>query len=89
MHELLACDLLGQVKNSSTDFFERLVVDLLVKMGYGGSKKEAGKAIGKTGDEGIDGTIEEDILGLDVIYMQAKKWEGEKLRDFLLASFPN
>jgi restriction system protein len=53
-----------------------LVVDLLVAMGYGGSIKEAGRAIGKTGDEGIDGIIKEDVLGLDAIYIQAKKWEG-------------
>lgn len=56
-------------------FFERLVVELLVKMGYGGSIKDAGKAIGKSGDEGIDGTIKEDKLGLDIIYIQAKRWQ--------------
>jgi restriction system protein len=68
---------LEKVKNSTPYFFERLVIDLLVKMGYGGSIKEAGKAIGKSGDEGIDGIIiKEDILGLDVIYIQAKKWDG-------------
>ena len=59
----------------SPSFFERLVVELLVKMGYGGSIKDAGKAIGKTGDEGIDGTIKEDKLGLDIIYIQAKRWK--------------
>jgi len=57
-------------------FFEKLVVELLVKMGYGGSRRDAGQAIGKSGDEGIDGIIKEDKLGLDVIYIQAKKWEG-------------
>lgn len=57
-------------------FFEKLVVELIVAMGYGGSIKEAGQAIGKTGDEGIDGIIKEDLLGLDAIYLQAKKWEG-------------
>jgi restriction system protein len=56
-------------------FFEKLVVELLVKMGYGGSIKDAGKAIGKTSDEGIDGTIKEDKLGLDIIYIQAKRWQ--------------
>jgi len=56
-------------------FFERLVVELLVKMGYGGSIKDAGRAIGKSGDEGIDGTIKEDKLGLDIIYIQAKRWQ--------------
>jgi len=65
-----------QIKNSSPDFFERLVVELLVRMGYGGSIKEAGNAIGRSGDEGIDGTIKEDVLGLDVIYIQAKRWDG-------------
>jgi len=72
----LAIDLLTEVKNSSPQFFERLVVELLVKMGYGGSRKDAGEAIGKSGDEGIDGIIKEDRLGLDVIYIQAKKWEN-------------
>lgn len=72
----LVTDLLTQMKLSSPQFFERLVVDLLVKMGYGGSRREAGQAIGRSGDEGIDGIINEDRLGLDVIYIQAKKWEG-------------
>ena len=57
-------------------FFEKLVVELLVKMGYGGSLKEAGKVLGRTGDAGIDGIIKEDKLGLDAIYIQAKKWDG-------------
>lgn len=60
----------------SPSFFEKLVIELLVKMGYGGSIKDAGKAIGKSGDEGIDGIIKEDKLGLDIIYVQAKRWEG-------------
>ena len=72
----IASELLTRVKGSSPQFFERLVVELLLKMGYGGSRKEAGEAIGKAGDEGIDGIINEDRLGLDVIYIQAKKWEG-------------
>jgi restriction system protein len=72
----LAADLLERVKKTSPSFFETLVVELLVKMGYGGSRKEAGKAIGQSGDEGIDGVINEDRLGLDVIYIQAKKWTG-------------
>jgi restriction system protein len=70
----LAQDLLIKVKACSPSFFEILVVELLVKMGYGGSIKDAGKAIGKSGDEGIDGIIKEDRLGLDVIYVQAKRW---------------
>lgn len=72
----LAQELLIQVKKASPSFFESLVVDLLVKMGYGGSRKDAGEAIGKSGDEGIDGIIKEDPLGLDIIYIQAKRWEG-------------
>jgi restriction system protein len=72
----IASELLARVKSSSADFFEHLVVELLLKMGYGGSHKEAGEAIGRAGDEGIDGIIKEDRLGLDVIYIQAKKWEG-------------
>jgi Restriction endonuclease len=72
----LAQDLLSKIKTCSPLFFENLVVELLVKMGYGGSLKDAGKAIGKSGDEGIDGIIKEDKLGLDVIYVQAKRWEG-------------
>jgi len=70
----LASELLNKVVDLSPTFFERLVVELLVKMGYGGSIKDAGKAIGKSGDEGIDGTIKEDKLGLDIIYVQAKRW---------------
>jgi restriction system protein len=71
----LAQDLLNKVITLSPSFFERLVVELLVKMGYGGSIKDAGRAIGKSGDEGIDGTIKEDKLGLDIIYIQAKRWQ--------------
>jgi restriction system protein len=72
----LAGELLQQLKASSPTQFENIVIDLLVAMGYGGSRKEAAKAIGRSGDEGIDGIINEDRLGLDVIYVQAKKWEG-------------
>ena len=71
----LADEILEKIRNVSPSFFEKLVVDLIVKMGYGGSAKDAGKAIGKTNDEGIDGTIKEDKLGLDVIYIQAKRWK--------------
>ena len=70
----LAADLLDQVKQASPAFFEHLVVDVLVHMGYGGSRQEAGEAIGQAGDEGIDGIIKEDRLGLDIIYIQAKRW---------------
>lgn len=71
----LASELLEQVMKSSPDFFETLVVDLLVRMGYGGTRKEAGRAVGKSGDEGIDGIINEDRLGLEVVYIQAKRWK--------------
>ena len=76
IRESLAQELLEKVKGASPSFFERLVVDLLVKMGYGGSRKDAGEAIGRSGDGGIDGIIKEDRLGLDILYIQAKKWEG-------------
>lgn len=72
----LELDILTQVKSSTPAFFERLVIDLLVAMGYGGSRRDAGRAIGKSGDGGIDGIIKEDKLGLDVLYLQAKRWEG-------------
>lgn len=72
----LQSEILSTLKAVHPSFFERIVVELLVKMGYGGSIEDAGKAIGKSGDEGIDGIIKEDKLGLDVIYIQAKRWEG-------------
>jgi restriction system protein len=73
----LAIDLLDKIKENSPEFFEKLVVDVLVKMGYGGTRRDAGQAIGRSGDEGIDGIIKEDRLGLDIIYLQAKRWEGK------------
>jgi restriction system protein len=76
INETLADDLINRIKQCSPSFFEKLVIDLLVKMGYGGSKQEAAQVIGKSGDEGIDGIIKEDKLGLDVIYVQAKRWEN-------------
>lgn len=72
----LADEVLDRVKSCPPEFFERLVVRLLIEMGYGGSKAEAGRAVGKSGDGGIDGIINEDRLGLDAIYLQAKRWEG-------------
>lgn len=71
----LANDLIDTVKGCTPLFFERLVIDLLLSMGYGGTRKDAGQAIGKSGDEGIDGIIKEDRLGLDIVYIQAKKWD--------------
>lgn len=75
IRDSLASEIISQLKASSPVFFEKVVVEVLVKMGYGGSRKDAGQAIGKSGDEGIDGIIKEDRLGLDIIYIQAKKWE--------------
>ncbi len=72
IQEELGIQLLNHVKKCTPEFFERLVVQLLVEMGYGGSIEEAGEAIGRQGDEGIDGIIKEDVLGLDVLYIQAK-----------------
>ncbi len=72
----LAAEILSTIKGSEPVLFEEIVVDLLVKMGYGGSRKDAGQAIGRSGDEGIDGIIKEDRLGLDIIYIQAKRWEA-------------
>jgi restriction system protein len=72
----LIIDLLNRVRQGSPGFFENLVVELLLKMGYGRNLSEAGKVRGGPGDEGIDGIISEDRLGLDTIYVQAKRWEG-------------
>ena len=72
----LADDLLTQVRAATPIFFEQLVVDLMIAMGYGGSRKEAGRATQQTNDDGIDGIIKEDKLGLDVIYLQAKRWSN-------------
>jgi restriction system protein len=72
----LARELIDRIKSCSPRFFEQLVVDLLVAMGYGGSRSDAGQAVGQSGDGGIDGIIKEDKLGLDVVYIQAKRWEG-------------
>lgn len=72
----LVNEIMGQVMDCSPEFFENLVVDLLVAMGYGGSRSDAGKAVGKSGDDGIDGIIKEDRLGLDVVNIQAKRWQN-------------
>lgn len=75
----LALELLSKVKTCTPAFFENLVVELLVKMGYGGTIKEAGKATRLTSDGGIDGIIKEDKLGLDFIYIQAKRWDNQSV----------
>ncbi len=76
LRETLAQEILDRIVACSPAFFEQLVVDLLVKMGYGGSRKDAGEAIGRSGDDGIDGIIKEDRLGLDVVHIQAKRWKN-------------
>lgn len=77
LREALAVELLGRIKTGSPSRFEELVVELLLKMGYGGTQEDAGRVVGKSGDGGIDGIINEDRLGLDVIYIQAKRWETD------------
>jgi restriction system protein len=72
----LADEVLASIMKCRPIFFERLIVQLMIKMGYGGSREEAGRAVGRSGDGGIDGIINEDRLGLDAIYLQAKRWEG-------------
>ena len=76
LRQQLADELLVRILGCSPTFFEQLVVELLVKMGYGGSRRDAGERIGQTGDGGIDGIIKEDRLGLDTICIQAKRWQG-------------
>lgn len=76
LREQLGQELLSRILSCTPAFFEQLVVELLVKMGYGGSRRDAGERIGQTGDGGIDGIIKEDRLGLDAIFIQAKRWQG-------------
>jgi restriction system protein len=80
LHKELVSEILSTIKKCAPTFFEAIVVDVLTKMGYGGSRTDAGKAVGKSHDGGIDGIIKEDRLGLDVIYIQAKRWEGTVTR---------
>ncbi len=80
LRETVENELIDAIKNSSPEFFEKLVVELLVKMGYGGSQADAGQALGGVNDGGIDGVIKEDKLGLDNIYIQAKRWENTVTR---------
>jgi restriction system protein len=75
MRQQTADEVLERIGRCSPAFFERLVVDLLVAMGYGGSRADAGQSIGRSGDGGVDGSIKEDKLGLDTVYVQAKRWE--------------
>jgi restriction endonuclease Mrr len=80
LRSALATDLLDQLAKTTPKFFEQVVIDLLLAMGYGGSRADAAQIVGKSGDEGIDGTIKEDKLGLDVVYVQAKRWNGSVSR---------
>jgi len=75
LHDALAKDLLEAVRNGAPSAFEQIVVDLLLAMGYGGSDEDAGKVVGRSGDGGIDGIIKQDRLGLDAVYVQAKRWK--------------
>ena len=84
--EELAEQLLQQIMENSPTFFEKLVIDLLVRMGYGGSKEDA-EAVGRSGDGGIDGIIKEDPLGLDVLYVQAKRWKEGNVQEPDIARF--
>jgi restriction system protein len=85
----LARNIVGRVHSFSPSFFERLIIDLLVRMGYGGGRVEMGRALGRVGDGGVDGVIKEDELGLDVVYVQAKRLDPNKavplseVRDFV------
>jgi len=85
LRSTLVNDVLDAVRKSTPQFFEDLVVDLLVAMGYGGSMDDAGKAVGRSGDDGIDGIIKEDKLGLDVVYIQAKRWSNSVGRPLVQA----
>lgn len=76
IHKQLSAELLTRIKAGSPEFFEKIVLELLLKMGYGGSRRDAGQRIGKSGDGGVDGVIKEDKLGLDEVYIQAKRWDG-------------
>lgn len=86
LQDTLAAELLDRLKQVSPAFFEQVVIDLLLAMGYGGSQPEAAQRVGQSGDGGIDGIINEDRLGLDVVYIQAKRWESNvgarDIRDF-------
>ncbi len=84
----IAQDLLDRIREAPPDFFERLIVNLLLSMGYGGSMANAGRALGRSGDDGVDGVIDQDALGLDRVYIQAKRYSAANsigpgaIRDF-------
>jgi restriction system protein len=83
----LSAELLKQIKECSPQFFERLVLDLLLKMGYGGSRRDLGEVVGKSGDGGVDVEIKEDKLGLDTVYIQAKRWSDGQVGSKEIQSF--
>jgi len=86
--DALAADLLGRVRGASPQFFEEFIVELLIGMGYGGTSENAGKAIGKSGDNGVDGVIDQDPLGVDQIYIQAKRYaEGNNIGSGAIRDF--
>ncbi|WP_421783772.1 restriction endonuclease [Kiloniella litopenaei] len=88
INDALAADLLDRVRKSSPDFFEQLIIDLLLSMGYGGSIEDAGRTLGKSGDDGIDGVIDQDPLGVDQIYVQAKRYkEGNNIGSGAMRDF--
>ncbi|WP_420546830.1 restriction endonuclease [Curvivirga sp.] len=88
INNALGADLLGRVREASPDFFEQLIVDLLLNMGYGGSSEDAGRTIGKSGDDGVDGVINQDPLGVDQIYVQAKRYaEGNNIGSGAIRDF--
>ena len=87
LKDSLSDELLQNIKKKEPKFFEKLVVELLVAMGYGGSRKEAGEAIGKSHDGGIDGIIKEDKLGLDIIYLQAKRYDSGSIGEEAIRNF--
>ncbi len=86
--DALAGDLLGRVREANPQFFEQLIIDLLLAMGYGGTSENAGTAIGKSGDDGVDGIIDQDPLGVDQIYVQAKRYaEGNNISSSAIRDF--
>lgn len=88
IHDALGLEILDRIMTASPSFFERAIVALLLAMGYGGAAKEAGRAIGRAGDDGVDGVIDQDMLGLDRVYVQAKRYQRDSsvgpaaIRDF-------
>ena len=88
IHEALGYEIIERILVSSPSFFERVIISLLLAMGYGGTVAEAGRAIGRSGDDGIDGIVDQDTLGLDRVYVQAKRYKSDSaigpsaIRDF-------